>query len=72
MNYINTLGYIYNSKLIVSGSRDNSIKIWNYESGECVNTLIGHRKKVKYICTIKDTKYIVSCSKDRTIKLWDY
>jgi len=27
---------------LASASRDQTIKIWNAESGECVNTLTGH------------------------------
>lgn len=35
--------HILNTKLIMTCSSDTTyIKIWNYETGECVNTLYGH------------------------------
>ena len=59
-----------NTKLILSGSGDNSIKIWNYETNELVQTLTGHTNTVKSILYIPNTKYIVSGSYDKTIKIW--
>jgi WD40 repeat protein len=29
--------------LIASGSADDTVKIWNSSTGECLNTLKGHR-----------------------------
>ncbi len=43
---MNTVTNISNTKLIVSGSGDNTIKIWNFEKRECRNTLYGHSGSV--------------------------
>ena len=64
--------YIPNTKLIASGSRDKTIKVWNYETGECLNTLEGHSSWIKSLAHIENTKLIVSGSGDRTINIWDY
>ena len=64
--------YIPNTKLIASGSVDNTIKIWNYETGECLNTLSGHNSAIKSISSIENTKLLVSGSGDSKIKIWDY
>ena len=58
-------------KTIVSGSYDNTIKIWDNQSGECLNTLEGHSGYVSSVAISPDGKTIVSGSYDKTIKIWD-
>lgn len=55
--------------LIISGSLDNTIKMWNVEEGTCVRTLFGHIEGVWAVDM--DKLRIVSASHDRTIKIWD-
>ena len=69
---VRSLAHILNTKFILSGSDDNSIKIWNYETYELVQTLTGHTDTVRSIVYIPNTKYIVSGSLDKTIKIWNY
>jgi WD40 repeat protein len=52
----------------VSGSDDNTIKIWNTE-GECIKTLEGHSECVNSVAI--DGDRIVSGSDDNTIKIWN-
>ena len=59
------------NKYIVSGSRDNTIKIWNLESGQEIKTLAGHNGSVRSVAISSDSKYIVSGSDDNTIKIWN-
>ena len=63
---------ILNTKLIASGSDDMTIKIWNYESGECISTLSGHTSDVNSLVYIPSKKLIVSGSSDKSIKIWNY
>ena len=58
-------------KTIVSGSYDNTIKIWDNQSGECLNTLEGHSGYVSSVAISPDGKTIVSGSGNGTIKIWD-
>ncbi|KAI9475784.1 MAG: quinon protein alcohol dehydrogenase-like superfamily [Benjaminiella poitrasii] len=56
-------------QVIISGSLDNTIKVWSLESGECLQTLFGH---VQGIWTLAyDKLRLVSGSHDGTLKLWD-
>ncbi len=55
---------IPNSRYIVSGSEDKTIKIWNYEMKECVRTLFGHGNDVKSVIHIANSKFIASGSHD--------
>lgn len=54
---------------IASGSRDNTIKIWN-RNGECLKTLTGHSGTILSLAETSDGK-LVSASRDKTIKIWE-
>ncbi|KAG0346642.1 hypothetical protein BG004_001184 [Podila humilis] len=55
--------------IIITGGLDNTLKIWNVETGECLNTLFGHVEGVWSLAF--DKLRIVSGSLDKTIKVWD-
>ena len=59
-----------NGKYFASGSFDKTIKIWDFEKKECVQTLEGHQDNIICIIKIKNNM-LISCSNDRTIKIWD-
>ena len=55
----------------MSGSADNTIKLWNVETGQEIRTLKGHDNYVRSVNFSPDGKTLVSGSADRTIKLWN-
>lgn len=58
-------------KTIISGSRDNTIKIWDKETGKCLKTLTGHTDQINSVVLTPDGKEIISGSDDGTIRVWD-
>jgi WD40 repeat protein len=58
-------------KSIYSGSNDNTIRVWNLENGECVQTLAGHSDGVTCMSLSSDGKSIYSGSNDTTIRVWN-
>ncbi|MDB9429041.1 AAA family ATPase, partial [Microcystis aeruginosa CS-555/01A07] len=58
-------------KTLVSGSDDNTIKLWNVETGEEIRTLKGHDSYLSSVNFSPDGKTLVSGSDDNTIKLWN-
>jgi WD40 repeat protein len=57
-------------KRTVSGSGDNTIKIWESATGKELHTLRGHENWVYSVAFSPDGKSIVSGSWDKTIKIW--
>ena len=57
--------------ILVSGSGDNSIKVWNWKTGQCLQTLEGHTSWVWSLVFSTNGKQLVSSSYDATIKFWE-
>ena len=58
-------------KYVVSGSSDETIKLWDIKTGEVIRTFEGHTSYVSSVAVTSNGKYVVSGSWDETIKLWD-
>ncbi|XP_031636812.1 F-box/WD repeat-containing protein 11 [Contarinia nasturtii] len=59
----------YDENKIVSGLRDNTIKVWDRSDLKCIKTLTGHTGSV--LCLQYDDKVIISGSSDSTVRVWD-
>ncbi|KAF7239834.1 F-box/WD repeat-containing protein 11 [Varanus komodoensis] len=59
----------YDDEKIISGLRDNSIKIWDKNGLECLKILTGHTGSV--LCLQYDERVIVTGSSDSTVRVWD-
>ncbi|RMF26222.1 MAG: serine/threonine protein kinase, partial [Cyanobacteria bacterium J083] len=68
--WVNSVAISNNDKYVVSGSGDQSIKIWNLHSGTIYSTLRGHKGSVNAVAISPNNQLISSGSDDQTIKLW--
>ncbi|KAI9226502.1 MAG: WD40-repeat-containing domain protein [Piptocephalis tieghemiana] len=57
--------------VLASASEDQSIKVWDHETGEFERTLKGHTKAIQDISFDAKGNLLVSCSADLSIKVWD-
>jgi WD40 repeat protein len=58
-------------KWAVSASADNTLKVWDLETGHALRTLQGHSASVHGVAVTPDGKRAVSASGDKTLKVWD-
>lgn len=70
-NSVNSIAVTADSKLVISGSDDNTVRIWNLETGEEVLILTGHTKAVTSVAVTWNESRVISASSDHTLKVWD-
>lgn len=60
-----------NGRRMVSASWDETLKVWDLESGRELRTLAGHSSAVFGVAVTADGKRAVSAAGDKTLKVWD-
>ncbi len=59
------------SRRVVSGSWDRTLKVWDTATGQELFTLKGHTDILRDVAYTPDGRQIVSGSDDRTLRFWD-
>ncbi|KAH9609357.1 hypothetical protein KSS87_015340 [Heliosperma pusillum] len=58
---------------IVTGSKDNSVRLWDTETRMCLGVGVGHLKAVGAVAfSKKQRNFFVSGSSDQTLKVWSF
>ena len=68
---VSGVAFHLNGRLVVSGSKDKTIKIWDINTAKDVMTLTDHTNEVNSVAISPNGKFLASGSKDKTLKLWD-
>jgi WD40 repeat protein len=77
---VSSVSFSPDGKQVVSGSWDNSVRIWETSTGTCVSTLSGHNDPVLSVCFSPCGTKIVSGGGERkdvggngdfSIRIWD-
>jgi WD40 repeat protein len=68
---VKSIAFSPNGQYLATGSGDRTIKIWDIETGQILQTLTGHLNRVLSVSYSPDGKLLISGSGDETIKLWD-
>lgn len=70
-HFIESLAYGPRSESIVTGSWDNTLKVWDLNDGRVLRTMNGHADRVTQVVISSDGQRIISASEDGTVKIWD-
>ncbi len=66
-----SIAYSPDGQTIASGSGDNTIGLWNADTGEHLRTLQGHTNQVRSVAYSPDGQTLVSGGFDETIRIWN-
>jgi WD40 repeat protein/serine/threonine protein kinase len=66
-----SLAFNPDGERIVSGSWDNTLKVWDVNNGQELMTLRGHEDRVLAVAFSPDGRQIASGSWDNTLRVWD-
>lgn len=76
---VTTLALSPRGKILASGSRDSTIKLWRLSNGELLHTFPGrwlwkgdgHQASITALAFVPDAPLLISGSDDGTLKFWD-
>nr|QEX51140.1 coatomer subunit beta'-1-like isoform X1 [Cymbidium ensifolium] len=55
---------------LITGSDDQTAKVWDYQTKSCVQTLEGHTHNVSSVCFHPELPIIITGSEDGTVRIW--
>ncbi|MCS6812631.1 MAG: serine/threonine protein kinase [Cyanobacteria bacterium] len=70
-SWVTAVALCQDGKTLVSGGLDDTIRVWDYTTGELLRTLQGHTKPINALAVSPDGKLLVSGSDDATVRIWD-
>ena len=68
---VRSVAFSPDGKQVVSGSNDETVRLWDAATGAALQTLEGHTDAVNSVAFSPDGKQVVSGSWDKTVRLWD-
>ena len=71
LDYIRTTFFHHELPWIVSASDDQTIRIWNWQSRNCISIVTGHNHYVMCANFHPTDDLLVSASLDQTVRVWD-
>ena len=70
-NYIYSIAFSPKGNMLVSGSYDEAVFLWDVRAARVMRSLPAHSDPVGGVDFVRDGTLIVSCSHDGLIRIWD-
>ena len=67
---IRSVSFSSDGKRVVTGSVDNTLKIWDTSNGQLHRTLRGHEREVRAAMFSPDDQSVISGGFDETVRIW--
>jgi small GTP-binding protein len=68
---VNAFAFSSDRKQALSGSDDNTVRVWDLETGHCLRVLEGHTGHVWGVALHTSQRHALSGSTDKTVRMWD-
>jgi WD40 repeat protein len=68
---VTTMAVLTDGRRALSGSADDTLRLWDLDTGESLRTLEGHADMVSAVAALTDGRRALSGSHDKTLRLWD-
>ncbi|KAH9203604.1 hypothetical protein DL95DRAFT_529580 [Leptodontidium sp. 2 PMI_412] len=69
--WVRSVTFSPDNRLVVSGSDDKTVRLWDTATGALLRTLEGHSDWVRSVAFSPSGRLVVSGSGDKTVRIWD-
>jgi WD40 repeat protein len=68
---VTSVAFSPDGQRLVSGSRDQTVRVWDAQTGAPIARLVGHEDAISSVAFSPDGQRLVSGSYDNTMRVWD-
>ncbi len=71
INYVRSVAISSDGEYVLSGGDDQTLRLWDMETGECLRVFEGHTDTVNSVAISHDGRFLLSGSDDNTLNIWE-
>ncbi|NEQ82242.1 MAG: hypothetical protein F6K26_18900 [Moorea sp. SIO2I5] len=68
---VNAVAVTPDGTMVISGSSDHTVKVWDLNTGAEIRTLTGHSAPVNAVAVTPDGTKVISGASDNTVRVWN-
>ncbi|AOW99467.1 hypothetical protein BJP34_08370 [Moorena producens PAL-8-15-08-1] len=68
---VNAVAVTPDGTMVISGSSDHTVKVWNLNTGVEIRTFTGHTSPVNAVAVTPDGTRVISGGSDHTVRVWN-